>query len=524
MDDRLLVGGRDLDGRVRAAGRRPADEQRQVESLPLHLAGNVRHLVQARRDEPAQADHVDALLLRLVENLVAGAHHPQIDHVEIVARQHHAHDVLADVVDVALDRGHEDLALRAAVLRGLRGLLGLHERHQVGDGLLHHARALDHLRQEHLPRAEQVADHAHARHQRPLDDLQRPGELPARLLGVGVDEVRDALDQRVGKPLLRRAVPPRFLLLGGLGLVAGLLRLDGLGGFHQPLGGVLAAVEQHVLHPLQQVLGDVLVHRQHARVDDAHVHAGADRVVEERGVHRLADGGVAAEGKRDVRHPAADVGPGQVGANPARGLDEIDRVVVVLLDAGGDREDVGIEDDVLGGEADLFGQDAIGAGADFDPALVAGGLAFLVEGHHHGRRAVPADELRVMLELRLALLERDAVDDPLALQALQSRLDDAPLGGIDHDGHARDVRFGGQEVKKAHHGLLAVEHALVHVHVEDVRASLNLLARDLEGGLVVAREDELGEARRAGDVGALADEQEVGAGSGSGDGHGGCWL
>jgi hypothetical protein len=35
----------------------------------------------------------------------------------------------------------------------------------------------------------------------------------------------------------------------------------------------------------------------------------------------------------------------------ARGrLDEVDRVVVVLLDAGGDGEDVGVEDDVLGGK------------------------------------------------------------------------------------------------------------------------------------------------------------------------------
>ncbi len=77
-------------------------------------------------------------------------------------------------------------------------------------------------------------------------------------------------------------------------------------------------------------------------------------------------------------------------------------------------------------------------------------------------------------------------------------------------------------LRKARHGLLAVEHALVHVHVEDVRAALDLLAGDGEGGLVVAREDELGEARRAGDVGALADEQEAVGDGGFGhdvDGH-----
>ena len=64
--------------------------------------------------------------------------------------------------------------LPAGSLRGLALLLGLHERHQVGHGLLHHPGRLHHLGQEHLARAEQVADHVHAVHQRAFDDVQRP--------------------------------------------------------------------------------------------------------------------------------------------------------------------------------------------------------------------------------------------------------------------------------------------------------------------------------------------------------------
>jgi hypothetical protein len=48
----------------------------------------------------------------------------------------------------------------------------------------------------------------------------------------------------------------------------------------------------------------------------------------------------------------------QVLLDPARRVDEVDGVVVVLLDAGRDREDVRVEDDVLGREADLVDQDA----------------------------------------------------------------------------------------------------------------------------------------------------------------------
>ncbi len=49
-------------------------------------------------------------LARLLQNLVAGDHHAEIDDLVVVASQNHADDVLADVVNVALDRGHQDPA------------------------------------------------------------------------------------------------------------------------------------------------------------------------------------------------------------------------------------------------------------------------------------------------------------------------------------------------------------------------------------------------------------------------------
>jgi hypothetical protein len=70
-------------------------------------------------------------------------------------------------------------------------LLRLDERDEVGHRLLHHPRRLDDLRQEHLARAEEVADDVHAVHERTLDHLERAptrsGDLEAQLLGVGLD-------------------------------------------------------------------------------------------------------------------------------------------------------------------------------------------------------------------------------------------------------------------------------------------------------------------------------------------------
>src|SRR3546814_8622765 len=86
--------------------------------------------------------------------------------------EHDADDILADVVDVALDGRHHDLAL---ALRA-RLLLGLDEGQQVGDRLLHHARRFHHLRQEHLARSEQVADDVHPVHQRPFRSEEHTSE------------------------------------------------------------------------------------------------------------------------------------------------------------------------------------------------------------------------------------------------------------------------------------------------------------------------------------------------------------
>ena len=250
-----------------------------------------------------------------------------------------------------------------------------------------------------------------------------------------------------------------------------------LGDLEQPLGGVGTAVEDDVLDPLAQLRLDLVVDDQRAGVDDAHVEAGLDRVVEEDRVDRLADRVVAAEGEADVGDAAGDLGAGQVLLDPAGGLDEVLAVRRVLLDAGRDREDVGVEDDVLGREADLVDEDPVGPLADRLAALEVVGLAVLVEGHHDRGGAVLAAQPGLLAELVLALLHGDRVDDRLALDVLQAGLDDLPLGGVDHDRDPADVGLGGDQLGEAVHRGDAVDHPLVHVDVDDLRAVLDLLQR-----------------------------------------------
>ncbi len=173
MDDRAVVGRRDLHRRVRLARGRAADEQRQLETFALHLARDVHHLVERRRDQSAQADDVDLLLARGVEDLLARHHHAEIDHLVVVAAEHDADDVLADVVHVALDRGHEHFALRAHFAAGRERACfsaSMYGSRYATAFFITRARFHD-LRQEHFARAEQIADDVHAVHERPFDDL-----------------------------------------------------------------------------------------------------------------------------------------------------------------------------------------------------------------------------------------------------------------------------------------------------------------------------------------------------------------
>ena len=296
-----------------------------------------------------------------------------------------------------------------------------------------------------------------------------------------------------------------------LGLLAA-LALEAFGEREQPLRRVGAAVQDDVLARVAQRPVDILVDGELAGIDDPHVHAGGDGMIEKDRMHRLAHALVAAEREGQVRHAAGNMDERHAAADLARRLDEVDPVIVVLLDAGRDREDVGIEDDVLRREADLLGQDLVGARRNLDLARHRVGLALLVEGHDDHGGAVAAHGPRVGDELLLAFLHRDRVHDRLALHAFQAGFDDLELRTVDHHGNAGDVGLGRDKVEIVHHGGLRIEQALVHVDVDDLRAVGDLVARDVERGGEIALLDQLAEFRGARDVGSLPDVHEADVG------------
>ena len=180
----------------------------------------------------------------------------------------------------------------------------------------------------------------------------------------------------------------------------------------------------------------------------------------------------------------------------------------MLFNAGGNGKNIGVKDDVFRRKAHFIHQHAVSALANLDLALVGVGLAFFVKSHDHSSCAIALEQLGLLLESIDPFFHGDRIDDALALDATQTGFNDAPLGTVDHDGHAGDVGLAGDQVQKPDHGRLAVEHGLVHVDVDDLRAVFHLLPGHRQRLLVVPVEDHAGKSLGAGHVGALADVDE----------------
>jgi hypothetical protein len=137
----------------------------------------------------------------------------------------------------------------------------------------------------------------------------------AGLLGVLFDELDDAVDEGVGEACLdgasRQARSSSTLARAGAA--------EALGELDEALGGVGAAVEEDVLDAVAELGVDVLVDGELAGVDDAHVEAGLDGVVEEGGVHGLADGSLPRKEKEMLLTPPMMLGPGAARVDPAVG-------------------------------------------------------------------------------------------------------------------------------------------------------------------------------------------------------------
>ena len=485
---------------------------RNPHAVLLKQSAQVLHLLQRRRNQSAHAHETRIQFACLLQYQFVGYHHAQIVHLEVVARQHDAHDILSNVVHITVGSSqHHDIAfcLRSFATSFCKRFSHTHVlpfqlRFQHLHRLAHHLRRLHHLRQKHLTFAEEPAHMFHRLHQRLLNHRHR-------VVAVGMQRLHDvfpkiaavALAQCVLQSFLNAALSPV-----SHPRVAGrrpflLLQFQLVGKRYQRLRSLRRSVQDDILHRPEQVRFYVVVNLQHRRVDDAHIQSGAYGMIEESRVHRLPHRVVTSEGKREVAHAAARLRQRQVFFNPGYRPYEVDAVGSMLLDARTHRQDVHVEDDVLRRKP-YARQQSVCPFCNSNLALVGCRLSLLVERHHHHSSPESSQFPCLSQKLLLAALQADAVHDALTLCVLQSLQNRRPVRRVDHEHRRSDSRFVGDIPHEVAHLLAAVQHGVVHVDVDDFRTALNLLSRHLCRLLVFLFRNESCKLARTRHVGALA--------------------
>ena len=483
---------------MQGAGGSSANQNGNAHSGTLHFNRYVHHFCKRGRNQSAEAYGIGMCAPDRFHDLLGGNHHAEVDDFITVAGKNHRDDVLSDVVNVALHRCHHDLSCLTLVAFRVFGLgRGVQERLQNGDGLLHGSRGLHHLGQEHLSFTEQATHLVHRAHERTFDDVDGLTVFLQGFHQVALQMFAVTFAKCQAQPFLHAQL---FSLL--LGVVGGRPLFffpcqNVLTQLNQVVCGMGASVQHHVFQHVELCFGNVAIGDLRCWVHDAEVHSCTNSMIEEHGMHGLANVVVAPEGERQVAHAAAHVGTRQVLANPGRSPYEVLGVGVVFFHSRCNRKNVRVEDDVLRPHADLLGEDAIAAGGDCDASFVAGGLSLFVEAHHHYGCSHLSDVAGVRLEDLLALLERDGVHDALSLHALQTRHDDIPVGRVNHHRHARNIGIGDDEVQESLHLMCRIEQAVVHVDIKHQGAVGHLFAGDAQSLVVVFLVDESQEFARA---------------------------
>ena len=148
-----------------------------------------------------------------------------------------------------------------------------------------------------------------------------------------------------------------------------------------------------------------------------------------------------------------------------------------------------------------------GALRDRQLALAREGLRLqlvFVDGADHQRRAIPLRDGADALELLLAILQVDRVDDALALAVGERQFHRLRIGGVDHH---RRFDFAVELLVEGLDVLHLIAVGALQADVHDVRAVLHLPARDLGGLFPLLFGDQILEEPRPDHVGPLAHDQ-----------------
>ncbi len=157
-------------------------------------------------------------------------------------------------------------------------------------GFLHHPRTFHHLRQKHFAGTKEVADNIHAVHQRSFNDLDGFSQLFIGFLTVLHNIFINAVHQGVFQAFFHAFFTPEF---GSFFIL--FFTDNGSRHLQQTLTGIFATIKNHIFNRFTQFFINVLVHQQFPGIDDGHIHARLDGVIQKYRMHGFTQGIIATK-------------------------------------------------------------------------------------------------------------------------------------------------------------------------------------------------------------------------------------
>ncbi len=231
-------------------------------------------------------------------------------------------------------------------------------------------------------------------------------------------------------------------------------------------------------------------------------------MIEKDGMHHLPHIFIAAERKREVAYSSAHLGVGQVLLDPPDGFDKIYRVILMRINSRGNRQHIGVEDNIFRVKS-IFSQQLIGTITDLDAAIECGGLSRLIESHYHHCRTVALRQPSMRKKFRLPVLQRNGIDNRFSLYTFQAGLYHLPLRRVNHNGHSRHIGIGCQQVQEIGHLFHPIEQSIIHIDIDGLSTILYLLAGNIKRLFIVLLLDQPQEPPRTGYVAPLPDIHKI---------------
>ena len=341
----------------------------------------------------------------------------QIDHAIAVIGQDDIHQILADIMHIALHRAQHDGAFFLA-------LDTFHIGFEIGNGGLHGFRRLQHEGKLHLAGAEKLPHHLHAIQQNIIDDGKRGNALGQSIGQFIIQPLAVAINNAVLQAAFNRL---SALLRRG---ISGFASAEKFQHLLQRVIIFRAAIIDQILRNLHFLGRDLMQRLDLGDMHNRARHARLHGKIQKHTIQHMPRGGVEPEG--DIGKPKDDLNIGKFIPDHPDTLKRPKAKLAVILITSRDRKGQRINHQIR------LRQPVLVAGkfhqAARDAQLILGGFchAHFINGQRNHRRAEFARQDHTIFGGFLAFFKIDRIDDGLAAMQLECCFNHRGFGGINH--------------------------------------------------------------------------------------------